>query len=160
MKAISLLPAVMLGLAAAAAAAGPAEAPAAKAPVGSAATAAEAPTQAAAGSELYFIAPADGATVERVFAVKFGLRGMGVAPAGTLREGTGHHHLLIDVKEAPKAGEAIPNDPHHLHFGSGQTETMLALPSGDHTLQLVLGDASHRVFDPPLLSERITVHVK
>jgi hypothetical protein len=137
-----------------------ADAPAAKPAAAPAAAASASPPKPSPGSELYFIEPADGATVSEVFKVSFGLSGMGVAPAGTLRDGTGHHHLFIDAKDPPKAGMTIPSDPKHVHFGGGQTETALALPPGDHTLQLVFGDASHQVFDPPLVSKKITVHVK
>lgn len=113
-----------------------------------------------AGARVYIISPADGATVGREFTVRFGLAGMGVAPAGVDRPDTGHHHLLIDVKELPTAGQPIPNDAHHRHFGGGQTETVLKLTPGTHTLQLELGDANHVPFAPPVVSKRITVHVK
>ena len=117
-------------------------------------------TEATSGAEVYIIAPRDGATVGQEFTVRFGLKGMGVAPAGVDKEHTGHHHLLVDVKELPAAGQPIPKDDNHLHFGGGQTETTLKLKPGTHTLQLELGDANHIPFDPPLVSKRITVHVK
>ncbi|HSX60349.1 MAG TPA: DUF4399 domain-containing protein [Tahibacter sp.] len=117
-------------------------------------------TAATAGAELYFVSPADGATVDKTFTVRFGLKGMGVAPAGVTTEKTGHHHLLIDMAELPPMNQPLPNDDKHKHFGGGQTETTLTLPPGKHTLQLVLGDALHIPFDPPILSPRITVTVK
>jgi hypothetical protein len=117
-------------------------------------------TKATAGAEVYIISPQDGATVPQTFTVRFGLKGMGVAPAGVTHENTGHHHLLVDVKELPVAGQPIPKDEQHLHFGGGQTETTLKLTPGTHTLQLELGDANHIPFDPPLVSKTITVHVK
>ncbi len=117
-------------------------------------------TAAPAGAELYFIAPADGATVEKEFTVRFGLKGMGVAPAGITLDKTGHHHLLIDVAELPPMNQPLPNDATHKHFGGGQTETTITLPPGKHTLQLILGDALHIPFDPPVLSKKITVTVK
>src|SRR6185437_5261601 len=113
-----------------------------------------------AGARVYIISPADGATVGRNVTVRFGLAGMGVAPAGVEKKDTGHHHLLIDVATLPAAGKPIPNDEHHKHFGGGQTETVLHLSPGTHTLQLALGDANHVPFDPPVVSKRITVHVK
>ena len=113
-----------------------------------------------AGAKVYFIAPRDGATVGREVVVRFGLAGMGVAPAGVAKEQTGHHHLLVDVTDLPLAGQPIPKDEKHLHFGGGQTETVLHLAPGTHTLQLELGDASHVPFDPPVVSKRITIHVK
>lgn len=117
-------------------------------------------TKAPAGAEVYFITPEDGATVGRQVTVRFGLKGMGVAPAGVVREHTGHHHLLVDAEALPPAGQPIPNDAHHVHFGGGQTQTVLELEPGTHTLQLELGDASHVPFDPPVVSRKITIHVK
>jgi len=116
--------------------------------------------KAPADARVYIISPADGATVGRNVTVRFGLAGMGVAPAGVEKKDTGHHHLLIDVATLPAAGQPIPNDEHHKHFGGGQTETVLHLSPGTHTLQLALGDANHVPFDPPVVSKRITVHVK
>lgn len=116
-------------------------------------------TKAAAGAEVYIISPKDGATVSEHVLVRFGLKGMGIAPAGTVKDNTGHHHLLVDVKQLPAAGQPIPKDDQHLHFGGGQTETVLTLKPGTHTLQLELGDANHLPFDPPLVSKKITIHV-
>lgn len=112
-----------------------------------------------AGAELYFISPKDGEVVRGPVTVRFGLRGMGVAPAGTVAEGTGHHHLLVDAP-LPPAGLPIPNDARHLHFGKGQTETVLELPPGRHTLQLLLGDHSHIPHEPAVASPVITVTVE
>ncbi|HEY8587749.1 MAG TPA: DUF4399 domain-containing protein [Rhodanobacter sp.] len=117
-------------------------------------------TQAPANAKVYIISPQDGATVASEFVVRFGLEGMGVAPAGVAREHTGHHHLLIDVEDMPPAGLPIPSDANHLHFGGGQTQTTLKLAPGTHTLQLELGDQNHVPFKPALVSKRITVHVK
>ncbi|WP_049622903.1 DUF4399 domain-containing protein [Frateuria defendens] len=117
-------------------------------------------TKAPAGAEVYIIAPKDGATVGPEVTVRFGLKGMGVAPAGVKKEGTGHHHLLVDVKELPAAGLPIPKDDNHLHFGNGQTETTVKLKPGTHTLQLELADENHVPFEPAVVSKKITVHVK
>jgi hypothetical protein len=117
-------------------------------------------TKAPGDAAVYIISPSDGATVGQEFTVRFGLKGMGVAPAGVDKEHTGHHHLLVDVKELPVAGQPIPKDENHIHFGGGQTETTLKLKPGTHTLQLELGDANHIPFDPPLVSKKITIHVK
>ncbi|MFI4957870.1 MAG: DUF4399 domain-containing protein [Lysobacterales bacterium] len=116
--------------------------------------------KASSDAAVYIISPSDGASVGQQFTVRFGLKGMGVAPAGVAKEHTGHHHLLVDVKELPPAGQPIPKDDNHLHFGGGQTETTLKLKTGTHTLQLELGDENHVPFDPPLVSKRITIHVK
>ena len=117
-------------------------------------------TAAPAETKVYIISPADGATVGQEVTVRFGLKGMGVAPAGVAREHTGHHHLLVDVKELPAAGQPIPADAQHVHFGGGQTQTTLKLSPGTHTLQLELGDANHVPFEPAVVSKKITIHVK
>lgn len=122
--------------------------------------AAGARTPAPPGAYAYIGWPTDGAVVRstRVH-VWFGLRGMGVAPAETDKPNTGHHHLLIDT-DLPPLNEPIPNDKNHLHFGKGQTETVIELPPGKHTLQLLLGDAHHVPFDPPVMSKKITITVR
>lgn len=113
-----------------------------------------------ADARVYIISPADGATTGREVTVRFGLVGMGVAPAGVDKPNTGHHHLLIDVDELPPGNLPIPADARHVHFGAGQTETVVTLEPGTHTLQLDLADANHMQFSPPLVSDKITIHVK
>ena len=113
-----------------------------------------------AGAKAYIISPKDGETVEGTFTVRFGLKGMGVAPAGIIKENTGHHHLLIDVTEMPDFSLPLPATDNVKHFGGGQTETDLTLPAGKHTLQLVLGDHLHIPHDKPVVSEKITITVK
>ncbi|HZB90557.1 MAG TPA: DUF4399 domain-containing protein [Stellaceae bacterium] len=117
------------------------------------------PTPAPKGAYLYFIRPRDRQKVRSPVLVVFGLRNMGVAPAGVRKPNTGHHHLFIDVAEPLDPSVAIPQDKQHLHFGAGQTETLLELPKGRHTLQLVLGDADHIPFDPPVVSKKIHIIV-
>jgi len=114
---------------------------------------------ASAGAKVYFISPKDGATVSSPVTVRFGLSGMGVAPAGIEMVGTGHHHLIVDAP-LPDVGKTIPTDDKHLHFGGGQTETVLTLSPGQHTLQLLLGDYLHIPHTPPIVSEKITITVK
>ncbi len=97
-------------------------------------------TKAPEGAKVYFITPADGATVDKTFTVKFGLKGMGVAPAGVDMPDTGHHHLLVDLKEQPAMNLPLPMTDNIRHFGKGQTETEITLPPGKHTLQLLVGD--------------------
>ncbi|HUF72772.1 MAG TPA: DUF4399 domain-containing protein [Gammaproteobacteria bacterium] len=116
-------------------------------------------TPAPAGAEVYIQSPANGAEVTSPFTVRFGLSGMGVAPAGVTAENTGHHHLLIDVETLPPDNLPLPATDQVRHFGMGQTETELELPPGQHTLQLVLGDALHIAHQPPVRSERITITV-
>ncbi|WP_245431303.1 DUF4399 domain-containing protein [Rhodoplanes roseus] len=110
------------------------------------------------GAAVYFVALRDGAVVPPKFVVNFGLTAMGVAPAGSDRENSGHHHLLIDT-ELPPLDQPIPNDFQHLHFGAGQTEAEVTLPPGQHTLQLLLGDKDHIPHSPPVMSQRIRVTV-
>ena len=122
--------------------------------------AAVAATPAPAGAEVYIIAPADGATVSSPVSVLFGLKGMGVAPAGIDKPNTGHHHLLIDVADTPPLDKPLPADERHKHFGGGQTETTVELAPGQHTLQLILGDKLHIPHDPPVMSKKITITVQ
>jgi hypothetical protein len=107
----------------------------------------------------YIIWPNDGEKVKGAFWCRFGLRNMGVSRAGDKTPGVGHHHLFIDVDEKLEANEPIPQDKKHLHFGAGQTEVRLELPPGPHTLQLVLGDADHIPFNPPVVSKKIHITV-
>ena len=116
-------------------------------------------TASPAGAEVYIQSPANGAQVTSPFTVRFGLRGMGIAPAGTTAPNTGHHHLLIDVDTLPPDNLPLPANDQVRHFGAGQTETELELPPGRHTLQLVLGDALHVPHQPPVRSEKITITV-
>jgi hypothetical protein len=111
------------------------------------------------GAEVYFISPHDGQTVKSPFTVRFGLKGLGVAPAGIKVENTGHHHLLIDTDLPSDLTQPLPANDNIRHFGKGQTETSLTLPAGKHTLQLVVGDELHIPHDPPLVSKKITVNV-
>ncbi len=116
-------------------------------------------TDAPAEAKLYFISPKSGEKVKNPVVVRFGLSGMGVAPAGSVVAKTGHHHLLIDTG-LPELGMPIPNDAKHLHFGGGQTETSLTLTAGEHTLQLLLGDHSHIPHKQPVMSDQIKIVVE
>jgi hypothetical protein len=108
---------------------------------------------------LYIIWPTDGERIRGAFWCRFGLRNMGVTHAGDSTANMGHHHLLVDVDEALDLNEPIPSDRKHMHFGAGQTEVRLELSPGPHILQLVLGDAGHFPFDPPVASRKIRVIV-
>jgi Domain of unknown function (DUF4399) len=114
---------------------------------------------AVSGTSLYFINLKNGDTVTGPVNVQFGLKGMGVAPAGVEKAATGHHHLLIDVAELD-INAGIPVSDNHRHFGAGQTEASVTLKPGVHTLQLVLGDQNHIPHHPVVMSERITITVK
>ena len=109
-------------------------------------------------ARVYFISPTDGESVTSPVVVRFGLGGMGVAPAGVEKHGTGHHHVVVDA-ELPSPNLPIPKSDNYRHFGKGQTEVSLDLAPGSHTLQLVLGDHLHMPHDPPVVSERITITV-
>ena len=112
-----------------------------------------------AGASVYIVSPANGATVSNPVRVVFGLKGMGVVPAGIERDGAGHHHLLVDT-DLPPLNLPVPADDRHIHFGGGQTETELTLSPGSHTLQLLLGDHLHVPHDPPVVSARVTITVQ
>ena len=114
------------------------------------------------GPAVYFVNLKDGDTVTSPFRVVFGVYGKGVAPAEVDKPDTGHHHLLIDTQLSDEEMKfAITKDEQHMHFGGGQTETVLMLPAGQHTLQLVFGDMKHEQMKPaPMMSAKITVTVK
>ncbi len=117
-------------------------------------------SRAAPDAEVSIIQPKDGDTVNSPVKVVFGVKGMTVMPAGIAHPRSGHHHLLVDVKDLPDLSQPIPSDSQHLHFGKGQKETVLELSPGVHTLQLLLGDHLHRPHDKPVLSEKISITVK
>ncbi|MCB1859159.1 MAG: DUF4399 domain-containing protein [Gammaproteobacteria bacterium] len=112
---------------------------------------------------IYFINLTNDSVVSSPFRVEFGINGFGITPAGTTgkqRHTAGHHHLLVDVERLPDMNEPIPRDSYHIHFDRGETDTLLELPTGRHTLQLLLGDEQHEPQDPPLISEKITITVQ
>jgi hypothetical protein len=117
-------------------------------------------TPSPAGAEVYIVSPKDGAKVKGPVTVIFGLKGMGIAPAGIKFDNTGHHHLLVDADAPADLSLPLPADEHNLHFGKGQTETTLTLPPGKHTLQLVLADSLHTPHDPAVISKKITIVVQ
>ncbi len=112
------------------------------------------------GAEAYIISPKDGARVKSPVLVQFGLKGMGIAPAGVKSENTGHHHLLIDTDAPANMAAPLPATDNIRHFGKGQTETSLTLPPGKHTLQLLLADQNHVPHDPAVISKKITINVE
>ena len=112
------------------------------------------------GARVFIESPRNGATVAQDVHIVFGVSDIKVAPATDTAAGTGHHHLLIDVKELPPLDAPIPADANHKHYGKGQTEDTIHLSPGDHTLQLDFADYRHVQFNPPLVSQKITIHVK
>jgi Domain of unknown function (DUF4399) len=117
-------------------------------------------TPSPAGAEVYIISPKDGATVHNPVRVQFGVKGMGIAPAGVKYDNTGHHHLLIDTDPPSDQSTPLPATDKIVHFGKGQTETTLNLTPGKHTLQLLFADANHIPHSPPVISKKITITVK
>jgi hypothetical protein len=114
-------------------------------------------------ARVYFIDLKDGAVVASPLKVKFGIQGFGITPAGTTskrRHTAGHHHILLDVEQMPDMDEPIPRDAKHIHFDNGETEALLELTPGKHTLQLLLGDEQHEPQDPPLFSKKIGITVR
>ncbi len=117
-------------------------------------------TPAAKNAYLYIGWPNDGEVVRaRKFRVWFGLRNAGIAPAGVPKPNTGHHHLIVDAP-LPPFDEEIPSDRNHLHFGGGQSEAIIELPPGKHTLQLLMGDDKHIPHNPPIYSTVRTIYVE
>ena len=115
--------------------------------------------EAAPGASVFIISPVNGATVASPVTVKFGVSGIAIQPAGSAMDNSGHHHLLIDTELADPS-LPVPSDPQHLHFGKGQTETLLELEPGEHRLQLVLGDTNHVPHVNPVISDPITITVE
>lgn len=111
-------------------------------------------------AKAYIVSPKHGAEVSQTFKVVFGLSNMGIAPAGTAKKYTGHHHLLIDVEKLPDLSKPLGKSEKIRHFGGGQTEAVITLPKGQHTLQLVLGNFAHVPHQKPVISEKITITVK
>ena len=110
--------------------------------------------------KVFFVSPSNGENVESPVIVKFGVIGMSIVPAGEDKPMSGHHHLLINLEKLPDMSMPIPADNNHLHFGKGQTETIIELPKGKHTLQLLLGNHIHIPHKIPLLSEKIEIIVE
>lgn len=159
-----LIAPVLLALALTACGPKPAEQPAEQPAPAEPAAAAPAPapverTPSPAGARVFIVSPADGETVTSPVKVVFGLEGMTVVPAGDATPDSGHHHLLIDVPP-PDLAQPLPKDDQHVHFGKGQTEAEVTLAPGQHTLQLVLGDANHIPHNPPVISAPITITVQ
>lgn len=118
-------------------------------------------TSAPEGASAYIISPSNGETVKNPVTIKFGLSGMGIAPAGIEQVNTGHHHLLINLDPtAINFDEPLPVSDEVVHFGGGQTEVTKDLPAGTHTIRLLLGDHDHIPHEPPVLSEPVTITVQ
>ena len=114
----------------------------------------------AVGARVFIVEPQNGATVSSPLTVKFGIEGIELAPAGELKDNSGHHHLLIDMETLPPLDQPLPFSDKVLHFGQAQTEASVNLMPGTHTLQLVLAGGNHIPHDPPVVSEKITITVQ
>lgn len=113
-----------------------------------------------AGAKIFIVEPANGATVTSPLTVKFGVEGIALEPAGAVKDGSGHHHLLIDTDPLPPMDQPLPFTDKILHFGQAQTETSVNLTPGTHTLQLIFAGGNHIPHDPPVVSEKITITVQ
>jgi hypothetical protein len=114
-------------------------------------------------AKVYIISPKSGAKVTSPVTIKFGHKGLAIAPAGDKSPNSGHFHLLIDQALPADLSVPLPADDHILHYGKGQTEATLdatKLAPGKHTLQLVMGDGSHIPHSPALVSKKITITVE
>ncbi len=111
-------------------------------------------------AKAYIASPNNGQTVYNPVNVRFGLKGMGIAPAGMEMANTGHFHILLDEEKLPDLNKPMPFGAHHLHYSNGHIEASLELSPGKHTLQLIMGDHQHIPHKPPIISKKITIVVK
>jgi hypothetical protein len=116
------------------------------------------PPMAYSDRSVWFIEPKDGAVVTSPFKVVFGAKGMALEPAGEVKADSGHHHLLINLGPV-NAGEAIPVDAAHLHFGKAQTEVEIKLPPGSYKLTMQFANGAHVSYGPTMAAS-INVTVK
>jgi hypothetical protein len=112
-----------------------------------------------AGAKVYFKNLKDGDKVTSPLKVEFGVDGIALDTAGAVKAASGHHHLLIDAGDSIAAGQVVPKDSTHLHFGKAQSEVTIPLTPGKHTLALQYADGIHRSYGSQL-SAVITVDVK
>jgi hypothetical protein len=112
------------------------------------------------GESIYIISPRNGDEVKNPVRIIFGLKNMGIAPAGIIKKNTGHHHLLININNLPDLKLPLPSNENLIHFGLGQTEAEVKLKKGSNTLQLILGNHMHIPHLPPLISKKIIIYVK
>ncbi|MDR3716613.1 MAG: DUF4399 domain-containing protein [Puia sp.] len=112
-----------------------------------------------AGAKVFFKNLKDGATVKSPVKIEMGIEGLKLDTAGAIVAGSGHHHLLVDAGDSIPAGQIVPKDEHHLHFGKAQSSTDLVLTPGKHVLTLQFADGIHRSYGAAL-AKTITVEVK
>jgi len=68
--------------------------------------------------------------------------GVSIEESGEVTDGAGHYHIMVDT-EAVTPGETIPGDESHIHYGTGQSDGVLELEPGEHTLRLQVADGEH-----------------
>lgn len=117
------------------------------------------PSEKETGVSVHFVSPEDGAMVTSPFEVEMAAEGVEVVPAGTMKEGTGHMHILVDTPFV-LPGNVIPSDDQHLHYGDGSTTATLDLPAGEHVLRLQFADGAHKAFEGGHYRDVIVVNVE
>lgn len=110
------------------------------------------------GAKVFFVSPKDGDTVTSPVQIQMGIEGMVIEPAGQIKDGSGHHHIIVDAEPIPK-GTLVPADAQHWHYGKGQTDAQLTLAPGQHTLQLQLANGVHLSYGEQM-SQKITITVE
>lgn len=113
-----------------------------------------------AEARVWIQSPVDMQEVSSPIVVVFGSESVSISPAGVERENSGHHHLMVDLDKLPAMDMPLPGSAQLIHFGKGQTETLLELEPGLHSLQLLLGNHIHVPHSRPVMSEKITILVK
>ena len=112
-----------------------------------------------AGAKVFFKNLKDGQTVSSPVKVDMGIDGLKLDTAGAIVAGSGHHHLLIDAGDSIPAGQVVPKDSSHLHFGKAQSSAEVKLAPGKHVLTLQFADGIHRSYGGQLATT-INVTVK
>ena len=98
------------------------------------------------GAKVFFGNLKTGQKVKSPFKVEMGVSGIALDSAGIIRQASGHHHILIDRGDSLTAGEVVPKDSLHLHFGNAQKEAEIKLGPGKHKLTLQYADGIHRSY--------------
>ena len=102
----------------------------------------------------------NGKTYSSPIKLNFIVKNMRVLKAGVNEKNSGHHHLLINLKDLPDLKLSLPMTKNIIHFGKGQTSTNLKLKPGKHTIQLLFADYSHTPHEKPLITDKITFFIK
>jgi hypothetical protein len=115
------------------------------------------------GGKVFFMEPANGATVKSPVHLVFGSETVTIAPVppgeiteAQVRPNTAHYHLGLDTDCLP-VGTVIPKANPWVHFGDGKNVIDMQLPAGMHKLVVQAGDDRHATMTG--LCETITVNV-